>query len=561
MDILNKFPFNLNKSQIEWVETSINEMSLDEKIGQLFFQVGLSTKTEALDHIISKHPGGVMFRPQDQEEMLKAHKYLQENSKLPLLLAANIESGADGLFHQGTKAGNNMLVAASGNSQNAYEQGRISMSEARMVGGNVAFAPVIDINYNFENPITNTRSYGDNPKIVAQMSTAFTKGVQENGGSVMIKHFPGDGTDGRDQHLLKTVNSLAYDDWLDTYGMVYQENIKAGALGMMVGHISLPSYFEYHGITSEDPMIPASLSSELLTNLVRSKFGFNGLIMTDATLMAGFGSSGKREEIVPKAIAAGNDMFLFTKNIDEDFQFMKAGYENGTISEERLHEALTRILGLKAKLNLINVEEQFIDCCKAQIDENRNIASKVAHEAITLVKDEDNLLPLIKGTKIGLFNFTTAGFDGKCPVYESFKNNLIIRGYEVVDLDFGVGFENMPGFLKLSDMTISELKSLADVFIYVAEYLPASNKTSIRINYRSFAGLDAPWFINEVPTMYVSFGSPYHGYDFADIKTGINAYYNSEHVIEAVAEKISSGVFTGTSPVNLDFKPFKGKVK
>lgn len=558
---LQDFPFNLSNEQIKWVETQINEMDIDQKIGQLFFQVGLTTTKQGLDHILSKHPGGVMFRPQSKDEMLKAHKYLQANSRLPLLLAANIEAGADGLFHEGTKAGNNMLVSATNDKQYGYEQGRISMSESRSVGGNVAFAPVVDINYNFENPITNTRSYGDDVKRIIEMSTEFTRGVQENGGSVMVKHFPGDGCDGRDQHLLKTINNLEYSAWLETYGEIYKHNFAAGALGMMAGHIALPSYFTAQGIETEDKFVPASLSYDLLTNLVRNELGFNGLIMTDATLMAGFGSNGKRCDLVPKAIAAGNDMFLFTKNMDEDFKFMKQGYLDGVITETRLHDALTRILGLKAKLELINPNSQFIEICNEEVKKNRTRADRIANQAITLVRNDEQLIPLSTSKKIGLFNFTQQGYDGKYFVYDNFKESLQAKGYEVIDLDFGVGFENMSAFLELSDMKVKQVKQLADVFVYVTEYLPASNKTSIRINYRSFAGLDAPWFIEDVPTMYVSFGSPYHGYDLADVKTGINCYFNSKSVIDAAVDKIVNGNFTGVSPVSLDFKPFIGRVK
>ncbi len=557
---LKVHPFYLKQEEVEWVNKCIEEMSIEEKIGQLFFQVGLTTSKDGLDKILSKKPGGVMFRPQAKSEMKASHQYLQDNSKYPLLLAANIEAGADGLFHEGTKAGNNMLVAATNDSKFAYAQGQICMEESLAVGGNVAFAPVVDINYNFENPISNTRTYGDKIETILNMSREYTKGVQDSGGSVMVKHFPGDGCDGRDQHLVTTINNLSYSDWLNSYGKIYKENFEAGALGMMVGHIALPSYFKDNQIEVENANIPASLSYDLITNLARKELGFNGLIMTDATLMAGFGSNGKRRDLVPQAIAAGNDMFLFTKNMDEDFEFMLAGYHSGIISDKRLTEALTRILGLKAKLKLNVKEMQFRPVAEETVVKNQKIADEIADNAITLVKNEQSLLPLATTKKIGLFNFTQQGFDGKYFVYDTFKQSLQSLGYEVIDLDFGVGFENMPAFFKLSDMTLEETASLADTFIYVTEYLPASNKTSIRINYRSFAGLDAPWFVDEVPTMYVSFGSPYHGYDFANIQTGINSYFNSKHAIEATARKIKDGEFKGTSPVNLDFKPFEGKI-
>ncbi len=562
---LTKKPFNLNDEQIKWVTTTKNNMSIEEKIGQLFFMIGMDPRPEVLDMTLAIKPGGVMFRPMPREVIKNAHQYLQSKSEIPLFLAANLESGADGLISEGTHVGNNMLIAATDNPRNAYHQGRICIEEALEVGGNMAFAPVIDINYNFDNPITNTRSYGDKVERISSMGKEYIRGVQEQGGSVTIKHFPGDGCDGRDQHLAITVNNLSWNDWQQTYGKIYQETIDAGATGMMVGHIALPSYFHENKISDESSNIPASLSKNLITGLVREQLGFNGLIMTDATLMAGFGSYGKREDLVPQSIAAGNDMFLFTKNTEEDFKFMMQGYKQGIITEERLDDALTRILGLKAVQKMNEKQSLFKPLNEGLITANQSLARSIADEAVTLVKDEAQILPInVKKTpKIGIIDFARQSMtdsDTKTAT-DYFRAELITNGFDVVDLEFGCGFENVEKMMEIYLMSVEELKAKADIFIYVTSILPASNATSIRINYKSFAGLDAPWFVHEVPTMYVSFGNPYHGYDFSEIKTGINAYSTSPTVVQKTVEKmLGKSQFKGKSPVKLDFKPFTGNI-
>lgn len=557
---LSKKPFNLNEEEIKWVEETKNNMTIEEKIGQLFFLMGASENEMYLQGLLKHQPGGVMFRPLEKEKILSAHNFLQSNSKIPLFLAANLEAGSDGLIVEGNHPGNNMTIGATGDPEFAYKQGSISIREAYEVGGNMAFAPVTDLNYNFENPITNTRSYGDDVNKVVEMTKRFVDGVQDNGGSVTIKHFPGDGSDGRDQHLACTVNCLGLEDWKKTYGRIYQENIDNGATGMMVGHIALPSYFEENQITSEPSGVPASLSKVLLNDLVRDELGFNGLIMTDATGMVGFAQYGRRSDVVPMAIANGNDMFLFTKNNDEDYEFMMNGYKNGIISDERLDQALTRILGLKAAQKMYDNQNLFKSIEEDEIVANKQICEQIADNVITLVKDEQNLLPLSSEKKIGLIDFTNSLGDNLSPTIKLFKEELDSLGFEVDILKLDVGMEDFEKMIETMTMPVEEFKKLADVIIYVAQNGPASNRTSIRINYSSFLGFDAPWFVGDVPTMYISFGNPYHGYDWKDVKTGVNCYDNTPAIIKSAVDKLVTNNFKGESPVKLDYKPFTGKL-
>lgn len=575
-------PFNLTNQQIEWVEATISKMTLEEKIGQLFFLMSSDGKEKTLDNISSIHPGGVMLRPMKAKDVIKSHNYLQSKAKIPLYLAANLETGGVGLAEEGTDVGHQMLIAATQDESIAYEQGVTCITEAKALGGNMAFAPIIDINFNWENPIANIRSYGDDVGTVSAMSQQYVNAVQDNGGFVTIKHFPGDGVDGRDQHVIKTINSLSYQNWQASFGKVYKDNIDNGATGLMVGHIALPSYFDHYGIQDEDRLVPASLSKYLMTDLLRDELGFNGLVMTDATLMTGFGAEGKRKDLLPRAIANGNDMILFTRNVQEDFQFMMQGYRDGIVTDDRLNQALQRIIGLKAKENLHLKNLQVNSGNTSELTNNRSKESafNAADKGITLIQDTQSLLPLDvnKHKKIGIISlgnekdffemmaeseniFTRTLLKlmvgKKSKAHEKFGNELTERGFEVKFIDHS----RLKTMLSSVSQTIEEFTSQYDVIIYLIKKDTRSNQTNIRLEFKSFGGFDSPWFVNEIPTMMVSLGNPYHQYDLENVPTVINSYSATDEVIKLTVEKmLGRSEFKGQSPVKLDFSPFTGSI-
>ncbi|WP_313638540.1 glycoside hydrolase family 3 N-terminal domain-containing protein [Paenibacillus sp.] len=338
MDLKAK-PFYLQDEDIQWVKNTLDSMDLDAKVGQLFCPLGMiDDQTELQDMLENYQPGGIMYRPGEGVGVQATHRYLQDNSLIPLLVSANLEAGGNGIASEGTYFGKQMQVAATDNEEMGYRLGQIAGREGKAVGCNWAFAPVVDIDMNFRNPITNIRTYGSDPERVLRMGKAYVKGVQENGVAASIKHFPGDGVDDRDQHLHISINSLSVEDWDQTYGMVYKGLIDEGAMTVMIGHIMLPAYSRALSPDIRDEeLMPATLSPELLNGLLRDKLGFNGMIVTDAATMAGFTMAMKREIAVPKSIAAGCDMFLFNRNMPEDYKYMKQGIENGILTMEQLH--------------------------------------------------------------------------------------------------------------------------------------------------------------------------------------------------------------------------------
>lgn len=552
---LKSKPFLLKDEDISWVKETLKNMNLKEKIGQLFCPVGSTDNEEELKEFLKEfNPGGMMYRPGKGEEIRRTHKILQDNSKIPLLLGANLEAGGNGIATDGTYYGKQMQVAATNDNEMAYKLGVICGKEANVVGCNWAFAPIVDIDMNFRNPITNVRTFGSNEDRVLDMAKEYMKGINENGVIAAIKHFPGDGVDERDQHLLSSVNPLTTDEWDNTYGKVYKGMIEEGAHSVMVGHILLPNYSKKlnPGLMDEEIM-PASLAPELLNGLLREKLGFNGLIVTDATAMIGFNVAERREIAVPKAIASGCDVFLFNKNIKEDFDFMMAGIEKGILTEERIDEAVTRILATKASLGLhknqLVPDESELKILKCE--EHEAWAKECADKSVTLVKDTQKLLPISadKYKRVRLYILgedSDGGFKDGESATSKIKDKLEEQGFEVDVFD-----NKKLDFREIFNGGINELKDKYDLVIYIANVETASNQTTVRLDWIHLMAANAPWFVKDIPTIFISLANPYHLLDVPMIKTFVNAYSASEYVVDAVIEKIiGKSEFKGVNPVD-----------
>ena len=532
MDLKRK-PFYLDETAIEWVNNTLNGLTEDEKIGQLFFPIGFSTEKEYLNHLRSLGIGGLFFRPGVAEEVQQTYEYMQRTSKVPLLTAANLEDGGNGSSIEGTAFGNQMAVAATNQTSDAYTLGKIASSEGKAVGVNFGFSPVVDLDLNFRNPITNVRTYGSDVERVIKNAKEYIQAFHDNGIMTSIKHFPGDGVDERDQHLLTSINSLSVDNWKKTFGKVYQELIDFGSKAVMVGHIAFPAY-------SGDEM-PATLSPQLLQDLLRNELGFNGLTITDATPMVGFCSAMKRSEAVPYTIQAGCDMLLFNRVLKEDIQYMKDGLSKGILTKERLDEAVTRILATKASLGL----HQTINHGTAKFEDFREEQLDLADRSITLVKDTQNMLPLSVEKHKRVLLQLLGSFDSNERVLEKVKAELEKRDFEITV------YEPETNFFDLG--TVTSFSNDYDAVLYVANIQNASNQTVTRVHWHTLFGLgnNLPWFTKEVPTMLLSFGNPYHLYDLPMVDTVINAYCNYDHFIEMAIKKVTGeSSFKGVSPVN-----------
>jgi len=562
MNIFEKIkcsPFNLSDADVNWVKDTLNGFSEKEKIGQLFCLCAINgTEEELVDILKVCKPGGIMYRPFTTEQAVNFTELLDKYMDIPMLVAANLEKGGNGIIAEGTMLGSPTEIAATDDVETATRLGVICGREGSAVGANWAFAPVIDIDYNFRNPITNTRTFGSDPKRVRKFGKAYVEAVQSLGVAASIKHFPGDGRDERDQHLVTSINDFSVEEWDETYGKVYKESIDAGALTVMIGHIMQPAYTKLlnPSIKDEDIM-PATLSPEIMQGLLREKLGFNGLITTDACSMAGFTIPMSREKAVPYTIAAGADVFLFAKNLQEDFDFMCKGVEDGIITKERLDEAVVRILALKAALNL-NKERELPTLESAMkvvgCEEHKKWAKECADKAVTLVKEEKGVLPVTPAKYKRILYMPIeaeqgVGYSVKAGTCDKVKEMLIAEGF---DVDTFVPSEGMEG----RAARYKEYIEKYDAIIYCANMATKSNQTTVRIEWAQPMGANCPHYIQEIPTIFISVENPYHLLDIPRVKTFINAYSSTDETLEAVIDKlVGRSEFKGINPID----PFCGK--
>lgn len=552
-------PFYLDEEGIAWVNSTLASMTEDEKIGQLFFPCMRNYDEASIDELLQYHPSGVMYRPAPASEEVAATNYMMKKCKIPMLIAANLEKGGNGIAAEGTLIGSPMGLAACDDVEMARKLGTLCAREGKAVGANWAFAPIIDIDYNFRNPITNLRTFGSDPARVAAYGRAYTEACQELGVAVSIKHFPGDGRDERDQHLVASINDMDCDEWMQTYGNNYKQSIEAGALTVMVGHIMQPAWQKkLNPALKDEDIMPGSLSPELVgpNGLLRGVLGFNGLICTDATTMAGFTIPMDRSKSVPYSIACGADIFLFNKNMEEDWEYMKAGVENGIISKERLDEAVTRILALKAALKLHQPRPELkLEDALAVLgcDEHKAWEKEASDRAITLVKEEKGVLPLDPKKKRVLYFPIEAeqgvAYSVKAGVCDHIKEMLEKEGFEVTTFVPAPMFE---GKTPRND----EYTKNYDYMIYCANLSTKSNQTTVRIEWQQPMGANCPHWVNSVPTIFISVENPYHLLDVPRVKTFINTYASNDATLEALMDKLMGrSEFKGKNPVD----PFCGK--
>jgi len=540
---LRKKPYYLSDEQIQWVEETIASMTLEEKIGQLFVNMVHDRSPEALKEVVETyHPGAIRYQNAPADVLYEQNRILQETSRIPLLIASNCEHGGNGGVGGGTPMANGAAIAATGSEEVAYEAAKVSAAEGCAVGCNWNFAPIVDLTYNWRNTIVQLRAFNDNPDDVIRFAKAFFKGTQTQNMATCMKHFPGDGTEENDQHLIMGVNEMSCTEWDATFGKVYQELIDEGVMTVMAGHIALPAYSRKlrPGIKDEE-IRPATLAPELITDLLKGQLGFNGLVVTDASHMIGmFGATIPRKEQVPGAIAAGCDMFLFFNDREEDFGYMMEGYKNGTITEERLNDALHRILGVKAALNLHILQKEgrlmppkenlsVVSC-----PEHRQASARLADQYVTLVKDRNNYLPMTP-EKYKRLKLVFIGGEGRVVAGQLLKGNDDVVKADIIRQLEEAGFE-VDAEEVAAKGKMEEFKKRYDAVLLILSVEGFAQYNTMRVKWN--LPIKQPWYMSEVPTIVVSVTYPNMLIDVPMARCYVNAYMNHPEAIHAVIEKL-----------------------
>lgn len=531
----------------EWVENTLSQMSLEEKAAQIVFPnvngIYLSDDSpefKRLEFLVKeKKVGGLIFFVSDLYEQVVLTNKMQRLAEIPLLIAADYEHGVTMRIEGATPFPNIMALGAVDDTNLTYEMARVIAKEARAIGVHQNYAPVADVNNNPLNPIINFRSFGESPELVARHSNAFIKGLQDGGMVATSKHFPGHGNTSIDSHLDLPVLKSNLDELNKIELYPFKENIKAGVMSIMVGHLAVPAI-------EGDSGIPASLSKKVISDLLKKELGFNGLVVTDALNMHGITNYYSTAQATIEAIKAGHDCILFPDDPVESIDAIVNAVKSGVLDESRLNYSVRKILMTKKWLGLD--KSKLVDLDKISsvvgIKEHLELAKLISRKSITLLKNESSLIPLSLNDKKKIAHIIIVDSkndnDG-----EYFRKNLEkridkIKSSKILinsgEIDYQSAFENCIE----SDLIV------ISIYSKVRSYqgtLGISNKQKE--------------FVQEIlklnkPCIMISHGNPYLLGEFSEVKAYINNYGDSKFSELATIEAILGEIdIEGKSPISI----------
>ena len=556
-----------------WVARTLAKMTLDEKIGQLIFSsinaAYLSTDSEEFERLrhlvrdvkvggfhvfgtaealpqVMLNPvwgGGPAARKGEPYSAAMILNRLQSESAVPLLTSGDFEGGAAYILNGATRLPRAMVIGAAGDEQLAFKAGVVAATEARAVGVNIDFYPVVDVNNNARNPVINLRSFGEDPAQVSKMAVAYIKGIQSTGAFATAKHFPGHGDTNVDTHLgLAVINHPR--ERLDQVELVpFKAAIAAGVDAVMSSHIVLPAL-------DPTPGIPATLSRPILTGILRNELKFGGLIFTDSMTMDAISKMFSHDKAAAQAVRAGVDFVLHSPDDEAAFRGIKAAVAAGEISEAQINASAERILRAKARLGL-HVTRQ-VDpagiAAKFGTRAHAEIAQQINDRGITLIKDERNQVPLAVPRDANVLYLSVLDYasgwreaiPSRTMIPELKKRWPNLTAIEVTDRTTASEHELVRALARRADAVI------AGVFVRIASYSGRMDLSPSQI-----ALLDSIAVQNK-PFVAVCFGNPYTatflpklpavllGYEFSD--------YTERAAAKAVAGEIPVG---GRLPISL----------
>ena len=548
-------PMKLSPDSEKWVAQTLKNMSLDEKIGQVFavwaYGAFLSVESPAYKELLrdveEKHIGSFAIQTQGSPLGIERSQVyptavlvntLQSHAKVPLLVAADFERGTAMRLDEGASFPHAMAVAATGRPQDAYTMGKITALEAKAVGVPWIFAPDADVNSNPENPIINTRSFGEDPERVSEFVAAFVRGVEENGGLATAKHFPGHGDTSTDSHLdLPTVTSdRAHLDRVEL--APFRAAIAAGASSIMTGHLAVPAL-------EPDPDVPATMSPRITTDLLRGQMGFDGVVVTDALDMGGVTVRYPPGEVAVRSLLAGADVLLVSPVLDAALGAVRDAVASGRIPMSRLDEAVTRVLRAKAKLGLNKSKIVDLDALARTFDrpEFERAALDIADRGITLLRDDQHILPLDWTKPIRALLVAVSGDNDAYPA-EDFENEIRRRVDSLVSVRVDTTFVRAEN-AKLPPPGTYDV-AIAAIFVRVAD-----RKGSVGLPDDEAAVLDRLLAAGK-PVIIACFGSPYLVERFPAAKTWVAAFSTVDVAQHAMGRALFGQVaIGGRLPVNV----------
>ncbi|MGI8639275.1 MAG: glycoside hydrolase family 3 protein [Pyrinomonadaceae bacterium] len=561
--------FRPSAKAFKWADKKMKKMSLDEKIGQLI-HVGINAKylnqtspefLELKRQVVENKIGGIIVFVGGVYETVHLMNRMQELAETPLLISSDFETGVAMRFEDTLNFPWNMAIAATGNPEFARREGVIAAREARALGVQWAFAPTVDVNNNADNPVINVRSYGENPADVSRFAVAFAQGLQSGNVLATAKHFPGHGDTATDSHRGLPIIDLPRSRLEQIELAPFKSVIDGGIGSIMVAHISLPqidatkieplkksikaSYTESE-VVNENTTTPATLSPNVITQMLRKDMNFDGLIVTDAMDMSGLTLYFNQDEAAVRAILAGADVLLKPASADLAIKGLKAASASGRISEERINQSVRKILAWKYQLGLDKQKITPLDAIDKTVssEETRRLTNEIAENAITLVKAEANVLPLEKNKKVFLLGITNG--EDRNFIANTFQRTLRQAGVnlEAVILDERATEEEMNAARKKAaeaDVVIAGLFGRVRSGAKNSVGIPEAGAKVLRELLQS-----------DKKIINVSFGNPYLLNNFPAMKTYVVAYGDMTSLQRATARAIVGEIeFKGKLPISL----------
>ncbi len=529
-----------------WVAKTLKKMTLEEKAGQMvtvrypgtFVNFDSDSLGDLESLIRNWKIGGLILASGEAYEAAYLLNRLQGLAKAPLLVSADLESAAGTKIAGATLFPPLMAIGAAGSEETAYDMGRITAIEGRAVGIHMNYAPVADVNINPDNPIINTRSFGEDPGSVGRLTRAFIRGSQENGMITTAKHFPGHGDTAEDSHLL--LPTVPGDrerlDKVELYP--FKEAIEAGVEAIMTAHLAVPAL-------DPTPNMPATLSPTIMTGLLRNELGFKGLIVTDALDMGGVTNAYSDEEMSFKALLAGVDVLLMPRDPALTIRTVIEAVRAGKVPISRIDDSVRRILEAKAKLGLHRNRFVDVDAIPRLVGSKRSLgrAYRAFEAAATLVKNEGGALPLDPGKKTAVFSLSSDlgdYFAGQAFVAEMKKRIPELMAF-FADGDTG------QEALDEAAVRASEAENV--VFALFSSL--RSRKGSVDLDPKHVA-LVKKLAAASAPVAVVSFGSPYFLRHFPEVGAYLCLYRNTPQTQEIAARVLNGEMETrGKLPVSL----------
>ncbi len=537
----------LELSSSRWVQDTLARMTLEQKIGQMiglrytgrFFNQDSEAFAELKSWITGYHIGGFIQVRGSVYETAALTNTLQRMAEVPLLIAADLERGLGNQLEGATQFPPFMSLGAAGSEEYAYAVGRITAVEARAVGIHMTYAPVVDVNNNPDNPIINVRSFGEDPRAVGRLATAFIQGCQDYGLIATAKHFPGHGDTATDSHSALPVirGDMERLQRMELYP--FQAAIDAGVLAIMSAHLRLPAL---------DPAlrVPATLSEPIITELLRHKLGFRGLVVSDALEMGGITSLYSPEDAAVKAVQAGVDMLLVPPRTESVILALVRAVNQQEIPMSRIDASVQRILKIKARLGLHKQRTVSL----ADLDKlvnakpHREMARKVVDHSLTLIQDTSDLLPLASvDQRISVLSLSSdpgGYFMGQAFVRAMGRRNTQVTAFYA---DVYTGEEFIQKALQRDRR--------ADVRIVAVFSRLSDGKGSVGM-YERHIRLIRDLAKRAVPVVVVSFNSPYFLRQFPEVDAYLCAFRPSESIQEAVAQALFGEIeIRGRLPVTI----------